>query len=84
MALQAGLSQLDFSPLAGRGKRAYIAGIPRGNEPRICGAGRYHRKRRAPERRKMKAQGYVSKDSVHALLAHLKTQDFKVGISHGR
>jgi cell filamentation protein len=27
MALQAGLPPLDFSPLAGRGKRAYIAGI---------------------------------------------------------
>lgn len=27
MALQAGLPPLDFSPLAGRGRRAYIAGI---------------------------------------------------------
>ena len=27
MALQAGLPPLDFSPLTGRGKRAYIAGI---------------------------------------------------------
>jgi len=27
MALQAGLPPLDFSPLSGRGKRAYIAGI---------------------------------------------------------
>jgi len=27
MALQAGLPPLDFSPLAGRGKRAYVAGI---------------------------------------------------------
>jgi cell filamentation protein len=27
MALQAGLPPLDFSPMAGRGKRAYIAGI---------------------------------------------------------
>lgn len=27
MALQAGLPPLDFSPLAGRGKRAYIGGI---------------------------------------------------------
>jgi cell filamentation protein, protein adenylyltransferase len=27
MALQAGLPPLDFGPLAGRGKRAYIAGI---------------------------------------------------------
>lgn len=27
MALQAGLPPLDFSPLSGHGKRAYIAGI---------------------------------------------------------
>ncbi len=27
MALQVGLPPLDFSPLSGRGKRAYIAGI---------------------------------------------------------
>ena len=27
MALQAGLPPLDFSPLTGRGRRAYIAGI---------------------------------------------------------
>jgi cell filamentation protein len=27
MALQAGLPPLDFGPLAGRGKRAHIAGI---------------------------------------------------------
>jgi cell filamentation protein len=27
MALQAGLPPLDFAPLAGRGRRAYIAGI---------------------------------------------------------
>jgi fido (protein-threonine AMPylation protein) len=27
MALQAGLPPLDFSPMTGRGKRAYIAGI---------------------------------------------------------
>ena len=27
MALQSGLPSLDFGPLSGRGKRAYIAGI---------------------------------------------------------